>query len=87
MSGKTRHPAGALTLDANDVRRINVDPLDHKQVHAMVYDIMNDSQRKAYEETFKPTEEDIDNGMEHQQNAMSRWNNVSAHYFALDRSG
>ena len=42
---------------------------------------------KAYEETFKPTEEDIDNGMEHQQNAMSRWNNVSAHYFALDRSG
>ena len=33
-----------------DVRRINVDPLDHKQVHGMVYDIMNDSQRKAYEE-------------------------------------
>ena len=26
-----------------DVRRINVDPLDHKQVHGMVYDIMNDS--------------------------------------------
>ena len=25
-----------------DVRRINVDPLEHKQVHAMVYDIMND---------------------------------------------
>jgi twitching motility protein PilT len=33
-----------------DVRRINVDALDHKQVHAMVYDIMNDSQRKRYEE-------------------------------------
>ena len=33
-----------------DVRRINVDPLDHKQVHAMVYDIMNDTQRKTYEE-------------------------------------
>jgi twitching motility protein PilT len=33
-----------------DVRRINVDPLDHKTVHAMVYDIMSDSQRKAYEE-------------------------------------
>ena len=33
-----------------DVRRINVDPMDHKQVHAMVYDIMNDSQRKQYEE-------------------------------------
>jgi len=36
-----------------DVRRINVDPLDHKQVHEMVYDIMNDSQRKAYEETLE----------------------------------
>jgi twitching motility protein PilT len=36
-----------------DVRRINVDPLDHKQVHDMVYDIMNDSQRKHYEETLE----------------------------------
>src|SRR5690349_24984690 len=34
-----------------DARRINVDPLEPKQVHDMVYDIMNDSQRKAYEET------------------------------------
>lgn len=33
-----------------DVRRINVEPLDHKTVHAMVYDIMNDTQRKMYEE-------------------------------------
>ncbi|CDW92724.1 MAG TPA: type IV pilus twitching motility protein PilT [Thiomonas arsenitoxydans] len=33
-----------------DVRRINVEPLDHKAVHAMVYDIMSDSQRKHYEE-------------------------------------
>ena len=33
-----------------DVRRINVDALDHKTVHAMVYDIMNDTQRKTYEE-------------------------------------
>jgi len=33
-----------------DVRRINTPPLDHKAVHAMVYDIMNDSQRKHYEE-------------------------------------
>jgi len=36
-----------------DVRRINVDPLEHKQVHDMVYDIMNDSQRKNYEETLE----------------------------------
>jgi twitching motility protein PilT len=36
-----------------DVRRINVDPMDHKQVHAMVYDIMNDKQRKDYEEFWE----------------------------------
>ena len=36
-----------------DVRRINVDPLDHKSVHDMVYDIMNDSQRKSYEEVLE----------------------------------
>jgi twitching motility protein PilT len=33
-----------------DVKRLNVDALDHKQVYAMVYDIMNDGQRKRYEE-------------------------------------
>ncbi|HEX5057464.1 MAG TPA: type IV pilus twitching motility protein PilT [Gammaproteobacteria bacterium] len=36
-----------------DVRRINVDPMDHKQVHALVYDIMNDKQRKDYEEFWE----------------------------------
>jgi twitching motility protein PilT len=33
-----------------DVKRINLPPMDHKQVHDMVYDIMNDRQRKAYDE-------------------------------------
>lgn len=33
-----------------DVRRINVPPLDHKTVHGLVYDIMNDKQRKDFEE-------------------------------------
>jgi twitching motility protein PilT len=33
-----------------DIRRINVPPLAHEDVHAMVYDIMSDSQRKVYEE-------------------------------------
>src|SRR5690554_2493051 len=33
-----------------DVRRINVPALEHKQVHALIYDIMNDKQRKDYEE-------------------------------------
>ena len=36
-----------------DVRRINLEALDHKTVHAMVYDIMNDVQRKAYEENLE----------------------------------
>jgi twitching motility protein PilT len=33
-----------------DVRRINLPPLDHTEVHAMVYDIMNDAQRKQFDE-------------------------------------
>src|SRR5487761_2668938 len=33
-----------------DMRRINLPAMDHKEVHAMVYDIMNDGQRKHYEE-------------------------------------
>lgn len=33
-----------------DMRRINVPTMDHKDVHDMVYDIMNDKQRKDYEE-------------------------------------
>src|SRR6202795_1274605 len=36
-----------------EVRRINVPALEHKDVHGMVYDIMNDSQRKVYEETLE----------------------------------
>jgi len=33
-----------------DIRRINVDPMDHKEVHGLIYEIMNDRQRKDYEE-------------------------------------
>src|SRR6516164_6816962 len=36
-----------------DVRRINIDPMSHKQVHGLVYDIMNDTQRKHYEDTLE----------------------------------
>ena len=36
-----------------DVRKINVPSMDHTQVHDMVYDIMNDGQRKMYEETLE----------------------------------
>ncbi len=33
-----------------DIRRINVPSLDHKTVHGLIYDIMNDKQRKDFEE-------------------------------------
>ncbi|MCZ6828853.1 MAG: type IV pilus twitching motility protein PilT [Gammaproteobacteria bacterium] len=33
-----------------DVRRINLPPMEHKQVHELIYEIMNDKQRKDYEE-------------------------------------
>ncbi len=36
-----------------DVRRINLPPLEHKDVHDMVYDIMNDMQRKIYEKNLE----------------------------------
>ncbi len=33
-----------------EIRRVNIDPFDHKEIHALIYDIMNDKQRKDYEE-------------------------------------
>src|ERR1043165_5151049 len=33
-----------------DVRRINLPPMEHKQVYGLIYDIMNAKQRKDYEE-------------------------------------
>lgn len=33
-----------------DIRRINIPALNHKEVHALIYDIMNDKQRRDYEE-------------------------------------
>jgi len=36
-----------------DIRKINLPSMDHSQVHDMVYDIMNDGQRKVYEETLE----------------------------------
>jgi twitching motility protein PilT len=35
-----------------DVRRINLPPMEHEAVHGMIYDIMNDAQRKEYEENL-----------------------------------
>ena len=36
-----------------DVRRINLPAMEHKDVHSMVYDIMNDGQRKHFEENLE----------------------------------
>ncbi|MDR3221154.1 MAG: type IV pilus twitching motility protein PilT [Candidatus Accumulibacter sp.] len=36
-----------------DVRRINLPAMGHEDVHALVYDIMNDRQRKQYEESLE----------------------------------
>ena len=33
-----------------DVRRINLPPLEHSEVHGLIYEIMNDKQRKDFEE-------------------------------------
>jgi len=35
------------------MRRLNIPELDHKQVHALIYEIMNDNQRKEYEENLE----------------------------------
>nr|WP_306174666.1 type IV pilus twitching motility protein PilT [Alteromonas stellipolaris] len=36
-----------------EMRKLNVPALDHKQVHALIYEIMNDMQRKEYEENLE----------------------------------
>jgi twitching motility protein PilT len=36
-----------------DIRRINLPAMEHKDVHSMIYDIMNDGQRKHYEENLE----------------------------------
>lgn len=36
-----------------DIRKVNVPVMEHKDVHTMVYDIMNDRQRKEYEDNLE----------------------------------
>ncbi|HEV8237692.1 MAG TPA: type IV pilus twitching motility protein PilT [Gemmatimonadaceae bacterium] len=36
-----------------DIRRINLPPMEHEDVHSMIYDIMTDAQRKIYEENLE----------------------------------
>ncbi len=59
LAFSVKHNASDLHLSAGlppmirvdgDIRRINVPVLEHEAVHALVYDIMNDKQRRDYEE-------------------------------------
>ena len=36
-----------------DIRRINVPSMDHAQVQSLIYDIMNDQQRRNYEDQLE----------------------------------
>ena len=62
LAFSVKHNASDLHLSAGlppmirvdgDIRRINVPALEHKVVHSLVYDIMNDKQRKDFEEFFE----------------------------------
>lgn len=62
LSFAVKHKSSDLHLSAGspplirvdgDVRKINIPELDHKQVQALVYDIMNDRQRREYEENLE----------------------------------
>jgi len=59
LAFSVKHKASDLHLSAGvppmirvdgEVRKLNVPALEHKEVHSLVYDIMDDKQRKDYEE-------------------------------------
>lgn len=59
LAFSVKHEASDLHLSAGvppmirvdgEVRKLNVPPLEHKEVHNLIYDIMDDKQRKDYEE-------------------------------------
>jgi len=62
LAFSVKHNASDLHLSADsppmirvdgEVRKINIPALNHKQVHELVYDIMNDRQRKEYEQNLE----------------------------------
>ena len=62
LAFSVQHNASDLHLSAatppmirvdGDVRRINIPEFDAKQVQSLIYDIMNDKQRKEYEENLE----------------------------------
>jgi len=62
LAFSVKHNASDLHLSAGvppmirvdgEVRKVNVPALDHKEVHSLIFDIMNDKQRKDYEEQLE----------------------------------
>lgn len=62
LAFSVKHNASDLHLSAGvspqirvdgDVRKINLPVLEHREVHNLVYDIMNDRQRKEFEENLE----------------------------------
>ena len=62
LAFSVKHNASDLHLSAGvppmirvdgEVRKINLPALEHREVHALIYDIMNDHQRKELEEHFE----------------------------------
>ncbi|MGE6106689.1 type IVa pilus ATPase TapT [Aeromonas sobria] len=62
LAFSVKHNASDLHLSAGvppmirvdgEVRKINLPALDQREVHALIYDIMNDHQRKELEENFE----------------------------------
>lgn len=62
LAFSVKHNASDLHLSAGvppmirvdgEVRKVNVPALQHKEVHSLIYDIMNDKQRKDFEEQLE----------------------------------
>ena len=62
LAFSVKHNASDLHLSAGvppmirvdgEVRKVNVPALEHKEVHSLIYDIMNDKQRKDFEEQLE----------------------------------
>ncbi len=62
LAFSTKQGASDLHLSADlppmirvdgDIRRINIPPMDHSEVHGLIYDIMNDRQRRDFEDDLE----------------------------------
>jgi len=78
-----------------EVRRINVPAMDHKAVHALIYDIMNDKQRKDFEE-FLETDFSFEipdlarfrvNAFNHQRGAGAVFRTIPSTILSLEQLG